>query len=109
MKTYSETIALVTQFAEGLKERFGDHIVRILLIGSYARGDYREDSDVDVVVLLDQSTRELRDHIYDYWTEFLVQYEFDIALKLLDSTTFRNWKQWRDPFSLSVESEGIAL
>lgn len=109
MRSYSETLSLVTLFAEGLKQRFGNHVAKVMLIGSYARGDYREDSDIDVVVLLKESSSDLRDRIYDYWTDFLVEHEFDIALKLLDQTTFHHWKQLKDPFSLSVESEGIAV
>jgi len=109
MKTYSETISLVEQFAEGLKQRFGDHIAKVMLIGSYARGDYREDSDVDVVVLLNSSPRELRDKIYDYLVDFSLEHDRDIALKLIEQATFDQWKQWRDPFSLAAETEGVVL
>lgn len=32
---------------------FGDRLVSLVLYGSYARGDFREDSDVDLIVVLD--------------------------------------------------------
>jgi predicted nucleotidyltransferase len=31
---------------------FGDRLVSLVLYGSYARGDFREDSDIDVIVVL---------------------------------------------------------
>lgn len=33
MRSYSEALSLVTRFAEGLKERFGDHIAKVMLNG----------------------------------------------------------------------------
>jgi len=31
---------------------FGDRLVSLVLYGSYARGDFREDSDIDLIVVL---------------------------------------------------------
>ncbi|GAB3923749.1 nucleotidyltransferase domain-containing protein [Larkinella terrae] len=37
-----------------MKRHYGDRLVKILLFGSYARGDFDEESDVDYLVLLDE-------------------------------------------------------
>jgi len=42
---------LAEDFARYLKAKYGDRIERIILFGSVARGDYREDSDVDLIVV----------------------------------------------------------
>lgn len=44
---------VVSQLREGLKELYGDRFRDLLLYGSYARGDFREWSDVDLLLLLD--------------------------------------------------------
>ena len=44
---------VVAQLREGLKELYGDRFRDLLLYGSYARGDFREWSDVDLLLLLD--------------------------------------------------------
>jgi len=31
MRSYSETLSLVTRFAKGLKQRFGEHLAKVLL------------------------------------------------------------------------------
>ena len=39
-------------FVAAARRELGDHIVRIILYGSRARGDYTEDSDIDVMVIV---------------------------------------------------------
>ena len=38
-----------------LEEKYGDKIKKVILYGSYARGEATEDSDVDVLVVVDDS------------------------------------------------------
>ena len=42
---------IVYQFSEDVKRILGDKLTKIIVYGSYARGDYREDSDVDIMIL----------------------------------------------------------
>lgn len=42
--------AIIVQFADALKKQ-GIHIDKIILFGSQARGDAREDSDIDLLVV----------------------------------------------------------
>lgn len=37
---------LIEQYVEEIKKIYGSHIRQIILYGSYARGDFRPDSDV---------------------------------------------------------------
>ena len=34
-----------------LKEKFGDDLISIAVYGSIARGDYRNDSDIDLLII----------------------------------------------------------
>ena len=43
-------------YAERLRSRFGSRLHGIVLFGSWARGEAHEDSDVDVLVLVDRLT-----------------------------------------------------
>lgn len=40
---------LVMQYVELLSKIYGDHLKTVILYGSYARGDYTEDSDIDIM------------------------------------------------------------
>ncbi|MBR5458199.1 MAG: nucleotidyltransferase domain-containing protein, partial [Burkholderiaceae bacterium] len=44
----------MTHFTEGLLQRFGNRVWFIGLQGSYAREEATEQSDIDVVVILDK-------------------------------------------------------
>lgn len=39
------------EFVKEVKGKYGDRIKKIVLFGSYARGDYSEESDVDVLII----------------------------------------------------------
>lgn len=45
--------SLLTDLRVALEELYGDRLVRLVLYGSQARGDVHEESDVDVLVVLE--------------------------------------------------------
>lgn len=54
---------LLADVKAGLEDLYGDRLDRVILYGSYARGDVHEESDVDLLVVLDgpvDSSREIR-------------------------------------------------
>jgi len=44
-------------FLERLRQRYGDDLLRVVLFGSKARGDFDTESDVDVLVVLRERDR----------------------------------------------------
>ena len=44
---------IMQKFANDMKELFGNAYRETLVYGSYARGDYNENSDIDVMILVD--------------------------------------------------------
>ncbi len=49
------TKTLLEQYTKLLQKIYGKHLKTVILYGSYARGDYREDSDIDIMILLNLS------------------------------------------------------
>jgi predicted nucleotidyltransferase len=83
----------------------------VILYGSYARGDYRDDSDIDILVLLDidkdkldyNEKKVVRHPIYDIGLEADVM----ISPKIY---TRKGWEQHRaTPYVENVNREGIVL
>jgi len=67
---------LLKRFRAALDEMYGGRLERVVLFGSRARGDAREDSDYDVAVfLLDMADR---------WQEF--DRLADLSTEILDET-----------------------
>ena len=102
-------LPLLRGFADGLRQLTGENVDKLILIGSYARGDQTDESDIDIVVLLKILSEDLRDKIYDYLVDFMLEHDVVISLKLLTHSTYQEWKQKADPFTQSIEKEGIEV
>jgi predicted nucleotidyltransferase len=48
----SQVERIVREYRRGLEALFGDQLASVILYGSFARGEGREDSDIDVVCVL---------------------------------------------------------
>lgn len=52
-----ESIAMLTsEFSRGIQQLYGEKLNRVILFGSYARGEQHEDSDVDFLVVLNDES-----------------------------------------------------
>ena len=54
--------ALVEEICSSLRSIFGSSFKDAILFGSYARGDFDSESDVDIAVLLDMPREEIKRH-----------------------------------------------
>lgn len=54
----------LSRFCDGLLARFGDQILRVILYGSFARGEAHAESDVDVMVVVGWDMPRLPDRTY---------------------------------------------
>ena len=81
-----------------------------ILYGSEARGDARQDSDIDVLILLDGEKRNLK-HEDELVGEL---YDIELSTGILISPMIMPRKQWesrpfKTPFYVNVMNEGIRL
>ena len=44
---------IIKNFIMGVNEILGDRVKKIILYGSYARGDFNKSSDIDIMILTD--------------------------------------------------------
>ena len=47
--------ALTAEFKQAMQELYGERLAKVILYGSYARGDYQPESDIDFMVVLKDS------------------------------------------------------
>lgn len=104
---------IIDEFVNGVNEILGNRVKKIILYGSYARGDFNKDSDIDIMILTDLSDDEIveyRHKIWDYAYDIEYENNFDIELmplvKNLDK--FNYWLEAL-PFYMNVQKEGLVL
>lgn len=64
-------------------KRFGDKIEEIILFGSVARGDYKKDSDIDVLVVVKEDPFKMQRMISEIVINILLNKEEYISAKTL--------------------------
>ena len=55
MCTQNELSLILQSMAQAYQAVYGENIVKIILYGSYARGDYQNNSDIDIVAIVQLS------------------------------------------------------
>lgn len=59
MRSQQDVNSIIRQLCSGLKPLFPQGSMEAILFGSYARGDADEESDIDVMILVDSSRQEI--------------------------------------------------
>lgn len=102
---------LLLQYTELLQAIYGNHLNTVILYGSYARGDYDEFSDVDIMILLDLDEMELkgyRHQLSEMTFDFNMEYDVDIKPIAKSKELFLKWQE-SYPFYKNVNREGVTL
>jgi uncharacterized protein len=93
------------------KEVLGDKLEKVVLFGSYARGDYHEWSDIDIMILADiqpEEVDETRKKIRSFMNYIELEYDVIVSLSMVCS---KNYYQYINvlPFYRNVQKEGVEL
>lgn len=101
----------LNDFIRQVKELLGDRVKKIILYGSYARGDFNNNSDVDIMILTDLNEKEIEDY-----RDKISDIAFDIELdkEIYISPIIKNVDKYNArinviPFYMNVQKEGVEL
>ena len=102
---------VLSSVSQKARETFDDALKSVILFGSYARGDYDGESDIDIMVLVDMPAEKLasyRKAMIELSTDLDLEYDVFISIKLQDLSTFEAWKNTL-PFYRNVLTEGVPV
>jgi len=87
------------------------HIRQMIMYGSRARGDATEDSDLDLVALVDEKTPELEQALDEVAYNLMWDHDFKpiISLKVFAEERFRSAVAKGLSFYRTVEREGVTV
>ena len=102
---------ILKQFIMETSKMLGNRLKKVILYGSYARGDYNKNSDIDIMILTDLNDNELVEYrikIRDLACD--LELENDIII----SPIVRNIEKYNNrinivPFYMNVQKEGVVL
>ena len=101
--------AVAGEFARRAGERFGGRIRRIMLYGSVARGADGPDSDVDVLVVTDDSRADLRDGLDAIAFDLTMEFRRAVVFILYPIGVYQVARAHGSEFVTAVEREGEVL
>ena len=94
-----------------IKNNLGDKLDKIILFGSYARGDFDDESDIDIMALADISVTDANkiDILLTRYANHLgLEYDVVISLFVKDCKTFYKFLP-ADPFYKNVMKDGVMI
>ena len=94
---------------KSLENLLNPQAFKMILFGSRARGDYLDESDVDVAILVRGLTREMKNQILDRVAEIELAYLLPIAVVVFSEEEFDHLKKRERRIALDIDSEGIPL
>lgn len=100
---------VLAQLESALRSAFGDRLSDVTLFGSYARGEASEESDVDVLVLVDGLTSDELAQVADIATGVALARGVLLAPLPLDSHQFRSMHASGRRLALEIERDGERL
>lgn len=102
---------ILFDFLQGVKGILGKSLTKVILYGSYARGDYNDNSDVDLMILTtltDSEIEKVETKIFDLAFDYEIGYGMEISVVVKNEEHFNYWLGAL-PFYNNVQEEGIVL
>ena len=106
-----ETKNVIEQFVTDVKSCLGSSINSMIVFGSYARGDFNAESDIDIMILLDLTDMEIKNYRHQLsglTYDFNMEHEIDIKPIAKNQEHFQKWLGIY-PFYSNINSEGVEL
>lgn len=111
MCTKTELQKITQSVVQSVLELLEDRIYKIILYGSYARGDFDIESDVDIMIVLTCDEEELRGYrkkVSMLASRISLENDIEVSLLLKNRDAFEKRLSIL-PFYQNIEKEGVVL
>lgn len=99
----------IKDFSERLYSELESNVVSILLFGSKSRGDYRKNSDTDILVVLKNPSEDQINYIYSVVIDLVSEYKIYLSVKIFSKKEFEYYKSVPTMFVKNVLRDGIRI
>ncbi len=102
---------LINDITSGLQIVVEGNLKSVIMYGSYARGDYNYESDIDIAVLLNSSRigmKKYTDALAELMVDLNLEYDVLVSFCCIPYEEFKEKKNVL-PFYMNIEREGVNL
>ena len=97
------------ELKKSLEKSLNPQAFKMILFGSRARGDYHDESDVDIAIVVRGLTRRMKHRILDRVAEIELEYLLPVAVFVLSEENYNQLKMRERRIAVDIEREGISL
>lgn len=102
---------ILKKIAETYRLVYGDNLVKVMMYGSYARGDYDDYSDVDIAAIVKGERQELQTALKEVWdisADLELEYETIVSPTVIP---FDEYEEYRNdiPYYMNIDKEGVVV
>ena len=98
---------IITEFSGLLKQKLSNHIKNITLFGSRARGDHKEHSDYDFLIIVDKKNRMIMNEIREIEVGILDRFDALVGSVVYNEPEWEKRKNF--PFGINIHKDGIKI
>jgi predicted nucleotidyltransferase len=101
--------AALQEFTSAVRHHLGSRLIALKLFGSHVRGEAALDSDLDVLVVVEEATSALENEILDLAFQANLAHDVYISPRVIARRVFED-PVWRStPFIRALQAEGAPL
>jgi predicted nucleotidyltransferase len=101
--------AAVMEYVARIRSRFPQHILAVMLFGSKARGDADAESDIDLLVLVDEESGEFRSHLWHVASDVSLEFNVVISARVFGQVRWEEARRMRLPLYRAIVADGVLL
>jgi len=102
---------LILEFRRRLPADLERRLRRLIVFGSRAKGEAAEDSDLDIIALVDEKSSEIEEKLGDILYQLMWDHDFKpmISLKVFSESQYQGALKRGFSFYRNVEKEGVSV
>lgn len=97
----------VNAFREKINRDY--QVVAFKLFGSKARGDFRKNSDIDILLVVKKVSEKDKDKIYGLVNSIFFKYGIDLSVKIFSQKEYDYLNSIPSVFMQFIQREGVSL
>jgi predicted nucleotidyltransferase len=89
-------------------ERFSDKVVTVLVYGSKARGDYHDESDIDVLVIVTESDWKFADKVREIGYALDEEIDYRLSIQVMSETKVAYLRENNFQFAQNIFRDAVS-